>query len=251
MPARWSSFARIAGVLSAASLFLGAGIAVGGQSQEPKPGSHGTPTAPSETQAAGTPVSGVADASWTGPNWGVRVTWDREIWSVEGELIDAGYDGLQIGTLASTVFIEAYDGFGGDAEACLADAEREIGERESVSELVVLSGRPLPETGNDAAASQLFGIVSTLPGGELFRGTEFVACQTLVAGTAVLELTWQTSSVSYNDELPLVEALIAAVEGDADGSGAMPLLPSSPPGTEPATARNWPASSLTESANAK
>lgn len=251
MPARWSSISRIAAVLTAAGLFFGAGIAVVGQSQEPKPGSRGTPIAPPEASVAGTPVSGVSDASWEGPNWGIRVAWDPEIWSVEGELIDAGYDGLQIGTPGSTVFIETYTGFDGDADDCLADAEREIGERESVSEVVALSGRQLPETKSDSGVSQLFGTVATLPGGDVFRGTEFVMCQTLVAGEAVLELTWQTTSASYNEELPKVEELFAAIERDADNSGTGPLLPSLPPVADPATASYWPAASPPESASAK
>ena len=67
-----------------------------------------------------------------------------EVWSVEGEFIDEGYDGLQIGTPISTVYLEAYDGFDGDASECFAAAEQEIGEREGVSEVAPLSDRPLP-----------------------------------------------------------------------------------------------------------
>src|SRR5918996_987879 len=48
-------------------------------------------------------------SSWQGPNFGVRIHWDPAVWSVEGESIEEGYDGLQIGTPISTVFLEAYD----------------------------------------------------------------------------------------------------------------------------------------------
>jgi hypothetical protein len=148
MPTRPLTISRLAAVLVASCFTLGAIVAAGGQSQEPKPGLPATPVAPIDNQGVATPVSGVSDSSWEGPNWGVGVSWDPAVWSVEGELIDAGYDGLQIGTPASTVFIEAYDGFAGNAEECLATAEREIGEREGISELVALIGTPLWPSSN-------------------------------------------------------------------------------------------------------
>jgi hypothetical protein len=250
MPTRPLTICRFAAVLIAACLALGAIVAVNGQSQEPKPkpgGIPATPVAPRDAQAVATPATGVSGTSWEGPNWGVRVSWNPAVWSVEGELIDAGYDGLQIGTPASTIFIEAYDGFAGSAEDCLADAEREIGERESVSELVTLSGRPLPSTGADQGPARLFGLVAKLASGQPFRGTEYVECRTLVSGRAVMEITWQTAASAYSDELPLVEALLGTIE--MAGSSEPPLLPSTPPLAEPDTAHAWPAPP--ESASAK
>ena len=105
------------------------------QSQEPKPALPATPVAQPESPASGEATTGVSGSSWQGPNFGVRIHWDPAVWSVEVESIDEGYDGLQIGTPSSTVFLEAYDGFAGDAEACFASAEQEIGDREGVSEL--------------------------------------------------------------------------------------------------------------------
>lgn len=247
MLTRSLTISRFAAVVVAICLAFGAIIAASGQSQEPKPGLPATPVAPSDSDAVATPVTGVSDSSWEGPNWGVRVTWDPAVWSVEGELIDAGYDGLQIGTPASTIFIEAYGGFAGNAEDCLADAEREIGERESVSELVTLSGRPMPSTGADQGPARLFGLVATLASGEPFRGTEYVECRTLVPSGAVMEITWQTAAAAYSDELPLVEALLGTIE--IAGSSEPPLLPSSPPLAEPDTAHAW--SAPPESASAK
>ncbi len=89
-------------------------------------------------------TTGVSGSSWQGPNFGVRIRWDPAVWSVEGEFIDVEYDGLQIGTPISTVYLETYNGFSGDAAACFAAAEQEIGEREGVSEVVPLTDRPLP-----------------------------------------------------------------------------------------------------------
>jgi hypothetical protein len=250
MPSRSLTISRFAAVLVASCLTFGAIIAANGQSQEPKPkpgGLPATPVAPRDDEGVATPVTGVSDSSWEGPNWGVRASWDPTLWSVEGELIDSGYDGLQIGTPASTVFIEAYDGFAGDAEDCLANAEREIGERDGIAELVTLSGRTMPATGANSGPARLFGLVATPPGGEPLRGTEYVECRALVPGRAVIEITWQTLSASYNDELPLVDALLGTIE--VAGSSEPPLLPSAPPLAEPDTAQSW--TSPPESASAK
>jgi hypothetical protein len=182
------------------------------QSQEPKPPLAGTPASGENTSGQSTTITGIVGDSWQGPNFGMRLAWDRVVWSVEGELVENRYDGLQIGTPISTVFVEAYDGFEGDADACLADAERELGERESVSELQPLTGRSLPETGAEPGAAQLFGLVATTADGSSFRAVEYVECRTLIPGSTVLELTWQTAASAYNQELPLVESLLATLK---------------------------------------
>lgn len=239
---------HVAVALIATGLFLAASLVAGGQSQEPKPGNLATPVPPIDAPTAGTPASGVIDSSWESPNWGVRIAWNPAIWTVEQELIDPGYEGLQLGTPASTFYVEAYNAFAGDSAACLDAAAGEIGEREGVSEVVPLSGRPLPGSTDATGSRQLFGLVARLPDGGPYRGAEYVECRTLVAGEAVLEITWQTSSASYNAELPLVDELLATLATGPE-SAEPPLLPSSPPEAEPAIAHYWP--SLPERASAK
>jgi hypothetical protein len=198
-------------LLTAGMLAIGVSASLA-QSQEPKPPVAGTPSSGENSSVQSATVTGIVDASWQGPNFGVRLEWDPEVWSVEGELVENRYDGLQIGTPISTVFVEAYDGFEGDADTCLADAEREIGERESVSELQPLTGRPLPGTSAEPGAAQLFGLVATTADGSSFRSVEYVECRTLIPGSTVFELTWQTAASAYNQELPLVESLLATLE---------------------------------------
>src|SRR5215207_3721038 len=77
----------------------------GAQSQEPKPDLPPTPVAGTDLPTGDSAPSGVSGSSWEGPNFGVRVSWDPAVWSVEGEFIDTGYDGLQIGTPVSTVYL--------------------------------------------------------------------------------------------------------------------------------------------------
>ena len=199
-------------IVLAMLLLAGLTSMVSAQSQEPKPALPATPVAGTDVPALDDVLSGVSGASWQGPNSGVRITWDPAIWVVEGEFIDDGYDGLQIGTPISTVYVEAYDGFGGDAVACFADAEREIGEREGVTEVISLSDRRLPVTEEIRGEAELFGVTAALPDGAVYRGIEYVECRTVVSGETVLEITWQGVTQAFTEDFANVETLLAAIE---------------------------------------
>ena len=199
------------------------------QSQEPKPALPATPVAQPDSPASGETPTGVSGSSWQGPNFGVRIHWDPAVWSVEGESIDEGYDGLQIGTPSSTVFLEAYDGFAGDAEACFAAADQEIGEREGISEVVPLADRPLPVAAEVRGAAGLFGLTATLPDGTPYRGVEYVECRTVKPGEAVLEITWQSVTQAFNEDFANVEELLATIEMPQDSPSATPVAPQATP----------------------
>jgi hypothetical protein len=199
------------------------------QSQEPKPALPATPVAQPASPASGEAPTGVSGSSWQGPNFGVRVHWDPAVWSVEGESIGEGYDGLQIGTSSSTVFLEAYDGFAGDAEACFAAAEQEIGEREGISEVVPLTDRPLPVAASARGAAGLFGLTATLPDGTPYRGVEYVECRTVKPGEAVLEITWQAVTQAFNEDFANVEELLATIEMPEESPSATPVAPRATP----------------------
>jgi hypothetical protein len=182
------------------------------QSQEPKPALPATPVAQPGTPASGETITGVSGSSWQGPNFGVQIHWDPEVWSVEAESIDEGYDGLQIGTPISTVFIEAYDGFAGDDEA------------------VPLTNRPLPVAADVRGAAGLFGLTASLPDGTNYRGVEYVECRTIEPGEAVLEIAWQAVTQAFNEDFANVEQLLAAIAmPDASQSAATPVAPRATP----------------------
>lgn len=210
----------------ALALAIGFGTLAAAQSQEPKPVLPGTPVAPPSVVPAATPSTGLSGATWRGPNWGISLSWDPDVWSVEAELIEPGYDGLQIGTPASTVFIEAFDGYAGDADACLEDARRQMDEREGIVDIVPLTNHPLP--GDDAArgSAALYGVTARLDDGTPYRGVEYVECRGLVPGVAVLEITWQVATTAYDSELPLVDALLGAIVANDDATP--PSIPSGP-----------------------
>lgn len=202
----------------------------GAQSQEPKPVLPATPVAESDLASLDPTTTGVSGSSWEGPNSGVRVSWDPSIWTVEDELIEDGYDGLRIGTPISTVYLEAYAGFGGDAKECFADAERELGEREGVSEVIPLSGRPLPVAADERGEAGLFGITATLPDGTVYRGVEYVECRSVVSGESVLEITWQVVTQAFAEDFTNVETLLAAIEmPDESRPAATPVAPIATP----------------------
>lgn len=217
-------------------LFVSAALLAAAQTQEPKPAVP-TPTAPAQQQQQSPPgdgETGVMGDTWVGPNWGVGIAWDSAEWVVEAESIQDGYDGLQIGTPRTTVFVEAYGGFAGDAEACLADATAEISQREGVSEVVPLPDRPVPVAEDVRGPAQLFGVTASLADGTPYRAIEYIECRTVEPGIAVVEITWQGSTGAFAEDFPLVEALLASLElpsGTAplatpiasDGSSATPL----------------------------
>jgi hypothetical protein len=229
MRPQWFSHRRLFILAIAVLLSTGLATVVGAQSQEPKPDLPATPAATPESPVSGEAATGVSGSSWQGPNFGVRIRWDPAVWSVEGEFIDVGYDGLQIGTPISTVYLETYNGFGGDAAACFAAAEQELGEREGVSEVVPLTDRPLPVAADVRGAAGLFGLTATLPDGNVYRGVDYVECRTVYPGETVLKITWQAVTQAFNEDFANVEELLATIE-----------IPEAPPAATPVAARATP-----------
>jgi hypothetical protein len=227
---QWFSIRRLS-ILAVAMLFsIGLATVTVAQSQEPKPALPATPVAPVESPVSSDATTGVSGSSWQGPNYGVRIHWDPAVWSVEGESIAEDYDGLQLGTPISTVFLEAYSGFDGDANACFAAAEQEISEREGVSEVVPLTDRSLPVAEDVRGIAGLFGLTATLPDGTNYRGVEYVECRTLNPGEAVLEITWQVVTQAFDEDFANVQELLATIEMPAEsGPAATPIAPRATP----------------------
>jgi hypothetical protein len=219
-------------VILAVVILLSTGLATlaDAQSQEPKPDLPATPVASPESPVSDGATTGVSGSSWQGPNFGVRIRWDPAVWSVEGEFIDVEYDGLQIGTPISTVYLETYNGFSGDAAACFAAAEQEIGEREGVSEVVPLTGRPLPVATDVRGVAGLFGLTATLPDGNTYRGVEYVECRTVYPGETMLEITWQAVTQAFNEDFSNVGELLATIElPEQSRPAATPAAPRATP----------------------
>jgi hypothetical protein len=218
------------GLIAAAMLVASQAVSLA-QSQEPKPAPEPVVIATPVPQLEVGPGTGIAGNTWLGPSFGVGITWDPGVWVVESEQVERGYDGLRLGTPASSVFLEAYDGFPFDPVSCIEDANAEIAGRELVTEVVPLENRPLPETGFSEGERRLFGIAATLEDGSVYRGVEYVECRQLPEG-GMLELTWQVPVESFNTEHPLVNELFAKLVVPGEGP-ELPPLPASPPDPVP------------------
>jgi hypothetical protein len=206
------------------------------QSQEPKP--KITPAA--ATAAASTPTAktGVHGNSYTSPTFGYTLSWDPATWTVKDERLLEGYDGLELGTDRSNLFVEGITDYAGDPAACLADARQQIAGRQGISAISDFQGpgRPIPDEGG--AKSFMVGYVATLPSGGTTSIVEFVQCRTIVPAKAVLELTWQVQDVDYAQQLPLAAALLKTLH--IPGTAAIPVA-STPVASPEATPLESPA----------
>lgn len=226
---------RRGGVVFALLLIPALGMSARAQSQEPKP----KIAPPAATAAAATPTapSGVRGNSYTSPTFGYTLAWDPATWSVKDERLLEGYDGLELGTDRSNLFVEGMNAYRGDPAACLADARQQIAGRTGITSVSDFQGPGRPIQDAAGATSFLVGYVATLPDNSTTTIVEFVQCRTLVPGQAVLELTWQVQDVDYAQQLPLAVDLLQSLQ--IPGAAATPLAgtpaatPLAPPAATP------------------
>lgn len=193
------------------------------QSQETKPippaqEASGAPIQGEEAPAVATPLPapdlpGIAaqGGSYTSPIYGYSVSWDEASWQVEGDISENGYDGLQLGTPRSTLYLEGYVGFDGDAGACLIEAIGKVSRREGVSDAAALPGRATPLPVDRVPDQMLLKYTQTFADGSSAEMIELVACQSLGSAGAVLETTYQIAESQYADEMPLAAAVLETV----------------------------------------
>jgi hypothetical protein len=214
------SFAR-RGAFALALLFVPAlALSARAQSQEPKPKitPAATAAAPAATPAA---QSGVHGNAYISPTFGYTLSWNPDTWSVKDERLLEGYDGLELGTDRSNLFVEGMNDYAGDPTACLADARQQLASRQGISAISDFQGPGRPVQDANGAKSYLVGYVAKLPDGSTTSIVEFVQCRTLVPGQAVLELTWQVQDVDYAKQLPLVVDLLKTLH--IPGAAATPV----------------------------
>lgn len=198
---------RLLVALAVAIGMVAGAIPTTAQEQEPRPTRDATP--PAGDDGDDTPSgTGVQGNGYTSPDFGYRLTWDEQVWTVEDELVLDGYNGLQLGTEISIFYLEGYEGFGGDPEECLSDAVNEIALRENVAGLESVN-RPLPV--EDSANAALFLYTLTFEDGGAVDVLEYVECRSLIEDRAVLEITFQTAEQAYDAELRAYRDLLAAL----------------------------------------
>ncbi|HET7093382.1 MAG TPA: hypothetical protein VFI22_07890 [Thermomicrobiales bacterium] len=222
------------GVVLAVLLVPALSMSAHAQSQEPKPKT----SPPAATAAAATPVArtGVHGNSYTSPTFGYTLSWDPATWSVKDERLLEGYDGLELGTDRSNLFVEGMNQYSGDPAACIADARQQISGRQGISAISDFQGPGRPTADTAGAKSLLVGYVATLPDNSTTTIVEFVQCRTLVPGQAVLELTWQVQDADYAQQLPLAVDLLKTLHIP----GAATPVAGTPVGTPAATPAAMP-----------
>ncbi|HEU0115652.1 MAG TPA: hypothetical protein VFQ80_13290 [Thermomicrobiales bacterium] len=228
-------FARRGALALVAFFVLALGMSARAQSQEPKPKiTPSAATAVATITPAATPTgqTGVHGNAYISPTFGFTLAWDPKVWAVKDERLLQGYDGLELGTDRSNLFVEGISDYAGDPAACLADARQQISGRSGISAISDFQGPGRPIQDTDGAKSLLVGYVAKLPDGSSASIVEFVQCRTLVPGQAVLELTWQTSDADYAQQLPLVAALLKTLH--VPGAAATPVA-ATPEGSPAAT----------------
>jgi hypothetical protein len=162
--------------------------------------------------ASGGPV-GIVGNRYLSPSFGFKVTWDANVWSVNGDNETDGYDAIALDTAASTVFIEGYQAFRGDPAACLADAVEELQGDLAVSGFGPVAGHDAPTA--DGAVPANAAIYAYVYAGQDGKQTDiltYIECRTLVPGESVLELTFLAPARFYDADEPLVQALFASLE---------------------------------------
>jgi hypothetical protein len=124
------------------------------------------------------------------PTFGYLLRWDTGRWSVDEESSAGGLDHLVLAGDGGTVQFDAYEGFGGDTDACLADAADRVSGLEWVANMEAAQyedGTPT-EYHLDGRAYSAFMVAGTASDG---RATDYVVqieCRTLIHGSAVLQM---------------------------------------------------------------
>ena len=226
----------LAVVAGACLLLASAGVAA--QSQEQKPtGAAATPIAtqprPAATAtepagiaptaiagAAATPVSaatptepsGVDGNHYASPHFGVGLTWDPHVWQVQGERAVPNFDGLQLGTADSSVFVEGIRDYAGDPTVCLADMQMQLTDRANRNSVETSRDKPSPLSDPSGAESSLSVFEVSQAGGAPLRVVEWTQCRTLVPEDSVLVLSWDVPEDAFAREFPKVVELLNSLE---------------------------------------
>ena len=225
----------LAVVAIAGLLLASAGVAA--QSQEPKPtGAAATPIAtqprPTATAtepargspsaaasataspAAATPTepSGVEGNHYASPDFGVGLSWDPHVWQVQGERALPNFDGLQLGTADSSVFVEAIRDYAGDPTVCLADMQLQLIDRANPNSVEASRDKPSPLTDPPGAQSSVSVFEVSQAGGPPLRVVEWTQCRTMVPEDSVLVLSWDVPEDAFAREFPKVVELLGSLE---------------------------------------
>lgn len=159
----------------------------------------------------------VVGSVWTSPTYGFSVSWTNSTWQADtgASLSDVGpehLDRLHLINGISSLYIEGASRYQGDLPSCIAEEANILAEEPGVSNLqpyLDVDGRRMRAAGSDAEAAAF--TLTLDAGGEQLDLINYVECQVLIPGEAVLVFTLVTEPEAFAQELALAREVIASV----------------------------------------
>lgn len=159
----------------------------------------------------------VVGSVWTSPTYGFSVTWTNTTWraDVDAGLTDVGpehLDRLHLINGVSSLYFEGATRYQGDLPSCIAEEANILSQEPGVSNLQPLldaNGKRLAATGPDGAAAAF--TLTLDAGGEQLDLVNYVECQVLIPGEAVLVVTLVTDPPVFDEELAQAREVIASI----------------------------------------
>ncbi len=163
--------------------------------------------------------SGVNGNAYTSPTYGYSVEWDDEIWSLEDESSEAGYDFILLQSEYSDLSLEGLYFYRGDPDDCLDGEQVGIAEQTGLDELALATdedGNEITESGDGYA----YGIYelpeSDEPGADL-ENYILIECDVLIPDAAVLIIISYIDPSDLNAELTLIDEVLSTLQmGDVE-----------------------------------
>lgn len=166
-----------------------------------------------EPRPTRTAAAGVEGDTYTSPSFGYTISWDPDIWEVENEASEEGFDQLRLGDPPNTVYLNGIEAFDGDPATCLQETADALAGGEGVSKFGPAedrNGDPIAGERADRAFAQ-YELTLTRDG-ERVSITNYVECRVLVPDEAVLAIVYIVATDEFEDQFPLVEDLLDAIE---------------------------------------
>lgn len=172
-------------------------------------------------------IPGVSDGSYVDPDYGYRIAWDSGQWL---PYRPSGYDlGLDSG--GSFILLDAFDGFDGDAQNCLAETVGQFRETREGAQVEPLELEGFESSGRDDAGWEYSAF--SLQSGAGARQFVVFRCATLVEGESVIAATHFGMSSSAEEELALGNAVFATLSPEGDVVEATPGETDETPESDP------------------
>lgn len=157
--------------------------------------------------------SGTDGASYTSPTYGYTLEWDESVWIPDIERAASDQRDtlvLDAADESGFVYVEGYDAYGGDPEACLEGSAAEVMDADRFSDIEVYEGEFAPSVAEESIA---YTFTYEDADGEEMEGAAYFTCQTLVGGEAVLAVSYVSfDSAEFEDGVAAVEQLMASLE---------------------------------------